>query len=80
MIWRPRASNAIYGAAKAGLDALAQGLAAATAGTGVRVLVVNALHERAATFYRRYGLEPSPTNPLDLMITVNDIKASLPPE
>jgi decaprenylphospho-beta-D-erythro-pentofuranosid-2-ulose 2-reductase len=37
---RPRASNAIYGAAKAGLDALAQGLADATAGTGVRVLVV----------------------------------------
>ena len=37
---RPRASNAIYGAAKAGLDALAQGLADATAGNGVRVLVV----------------------------------------
>jgi decaprenylphospho-beta-D-erythro-pentofuranosid-2-ulose 2-reductase len=37
---RPRAANAIYGAAKAGLDALAQGLADATAGTGVRVLVV----------------------------------------
>ncbi|MGO9971492.1 MAG: SDR family NAD(P)-dependent oxidoreductase [Solirubrobacteraceae bacterium] len=37
---RPRAGNAIYGAAKAGLDALAQALADATAGTGVRVLVV----------------------------------------
>jgi decaprenylphospho-beta-D-ribofuranose 2-oxidase len=37
---RVRASNAIYGAAKAGLDALAQGLADAAAGTGVRVLVV----------------------------------------
>jgi decaprenylphospho-beta-D-erythro-pentofuranosid-2-ulose 2-reductase len=37
---RPRASNAIYGAAKAGLDALAQGLADATSGSGVRVLVV----------------------------------------
>ncbi len=37
---RPRASNPVYGAAKAGLDALAQGLADATAGTGVRVLVV----------------------------------------
>ncbi|MDQ6834854.1 MAG: SDR family NAD(P)-dependent oxidoreductase [Actinomycetota bacterium] len=37
---RPRASNAIYGAAKAGLDALAQGLGDATAGSGVRVLVV----------------------------------------
>jgi decaprenylphospho-beta-D-erythro-pentofuranosid-2-ulose 2-reductase len=37
---RPRASNAIYGAAKAGLDALAQGLADAVAHRGVRVLVV----------------------------------------
>jgi decaprenylphospho-beta-D-erythro-pentofuranosid-2-ulose 2-reductase len=37
---RPRAGNAIYGAAKAGLDALAQALADASAGTGVRVLVV----------------------------------------
>jgi decaprenylphospho-beta-D-erythro-pentofuranosid-2-ulose 2-reductase len=37
---RPRASNAIYGAAKAGLDWLAQGLADASSGTDVRVLVV----------------------------------------
>jgi decaprenylphospho-beta-D-erythro-pentofuranosid-2-ulose 2-reductase len=37
---RPRASNAIYGAAKAGLDALAQGLADGLGGSGVRVLVV----------------------------------------
>ena len=37
---RPRASNAIYGAAKSGLDALAQGLADAEQGSGVGVLVV----------------------------------------
>jgi decaprenylphospho-beta-D-erythro-pentofuranosid-2-ulose 2-reductase len=37
---RPRASNPIYGAAKAGLDSLAQSLADSVAGTGVRVLVV----------------------------------------
>lgn len=37
---RPRAGNPVYGAAKAGLDALAQGLADAGAGRGVRVLVV----------------------------------------
>ncbi len=36
----PRASNPIYGAAKAGLDALAQGIGDAAAGVGVRVLVV----------------------------------------
>jgi decaprenylphospho-beta-D-erythro-pentofuranosid-2-ulose 2-reductase len=37
---RPRAGNAVYGAAKAGLDALAQGLADASAATGPRVLVI----------------------------------------
>jgi short-subunit dehydrogenase len=37
---RPRASNPIYGAAKAGLDSLAQGLSDAIASSGVRVLVV----------------------------------------
>jgi decaprenylphospho-beta-D-erythro-pentofuranosid-2-ulose 2-reductase len=37
---RPRAANAVYCASKAGLDALAQGLADALAPTGVRVLVV----------------------------------------
>jgi decaprenylphospho-beta-D-erythro-pentofuranosid-2-ulose 2-reductase len=37
---RPRASNPVYGAAKAGLDALAQGLADSLTSSGVRVLVV----------------------------------------
>ena len=37
---RPRAGNAVYGAAKAGLDALAQGLADSVHGSGVEVLVV----------------------------------------
>jgi decaprenylphospho-beta-D-erythro-pentofuranosid-2-ulose 2-reductase len=54
---RPRAGNAIYGAAKAGLDALAQGLADAAAGTGVRVLVVRPgfVVDRMTA-----GLEPAP--------------------
>lgn len=54
---RPRASNAIYGAAKAGLDALAQGLADATAGTGVRVLTVR---PGFVTTRMTVGLQPAP--------------------
>ena len=46
---------------------------------GIRLLVVNALTQDAAGFCRRFGLEPSPTNALDLMITVNDLRRSLPP-
>ena len=37
---RPRKANLVYGAAKAGLDAFARGLADALAGSGVRVLLV----------------------------------------
>jgi decaprenylphospho-beta-D-erythro-pentofuranosid-2-ulose 2-reductase len=37
---RPRKANYVYGAAKAGLDAFARGLADALTGSGVRVLVV----------------------------------------
>ena len=54
---RARAGNAIYGAAKAGLDALAQGLADATAGSGVRVLVVR---PGFVTTRMTVGLKPAP--------------------
>jgi decaprenylphospho-beta-D-erythro-pentofuranosid-2-ulose 2-reductase len=54
---RVRASNAVYGAAKAGIDALAQGLADATAGAGVRVLVIR---PGFVTTRMTAGLEPTP--------------------
>ncbi len=54
---RPRAGNAIYGAAKAGLDALAQGLADATGDSDVRVLVVR---PGFVTTRMTAGLKPAP--------------------
>jgi decaprenylphospho-beta-D-erythro-pentofuranosid-2-ulose 2-reductase len=54
---RARASNAVYGAAKAGLDALAQGLADAVAGTSIRVLVVRPGFVRTRM---TAGLKPAP--------------------
>lgn len=54
---RPRASNAIYGAAKAGLDALAHGLSDAVASSGVRVLVVRPGFVKSRMTAR---LEPAP--------------------
>ena len=54
---RVRASNAVYGAAKAGLDGLALGLADATAATGARVLVVR---PGFVTTRMTAGLDPTP--------------------
>lgn len=54
---RPRGGNAIYGAAKAGLDALAQGLADASAASGARVLVVR---PGFVTTRMTAGLPPAP--------------------
>lgn len=54
---RVRASNAIYGAAKAGLDALVQGLSDSLAGSGVRVLVVR---PGFVTTRMTAGLNPAP--------------------
>jgi decaprenylphospho-beta-D-erythro-pentofuranosid-2-ulose 2-reductase len=54
---RPRASNAIYGAAKAGLDSLAQGLGDSVAASGVRVLVIR---PGFVTTRMTAGLPPAP--------------------
>lgn len=54
---RPRAANAVYGAAKSGLDALAQGLADSLQGSGVRLLVVRPGFVRTRM---TAGLKPPP--------------------
>ncbi len=54
---RPRAANVVYGASKAGLDALAQGLGDALHDDGVRVLVVRAGFVRTRM---TQGLKPAP--------------------
>lgn len=44
--------------------------------TGVRVLLVHAKDARAAAFYSHHGFEPSPVDPLTMMLLVKDIGAS----
>jgi ribosomal protein S18 acetylase RimI-like enzyme len=44
---------------------------------GARVLVVHALHEVAAGFYRRLGFAPFETRPLSLYLTMKDIRETL---
>lgn len=44
---------------------------------GIRGMIVHALSAEAKTFYERIGFEPSFLDPLTLMITLADLKASL---
>jgi decaprenylphospho-beta-D-erythro-pentofuranosid-2-ulose 2-reductase len=54
---RPRASNAVYGAAKAGIDALAQGLSDSLASSRIEVIVVR---PGFVTTKMTEGLKPAP--------------------
>ena len=42
--------------------------------TGVRAVLVHALHERAKQFYEHYGFVQSPTHPLTLMLRLSGMK------
>lgn len=39
--------------------------------TGVRALLVHALHDRAKDFYEHYGFQSSPLHPMTLMLKLN---------
>lgn len=38
---------------------------------GVRALLVHAIHSRAKQFYEHYGFQPSPMQPMTLMLRLN---------
>ena len=44
---------------------------------GIRGLLVHALSDEAKAFYLRLGLDPSPLEPMTLMTTLADLRASL---
>ena len=57
-------------------DAALRTLSAAEV-AGVRAILVHALSEEAKRFYIRWGFMESPTNPMTLVITLQDVKKSL---
>jgi GNAT superfamily N-acetyltransferase len=44
---------------------------------GVKGVLVDAIHERARTFYERWGFRQSPSLPLRLMITLTELRKEL---
>ena len=44
---------------------------------GVRAMVVHAIDDEACGFYLRHGLEPSPTDPMHMMMLIKDIARTL---
>lgn len=58
------------------VDALARCAHAADV-VGVRVVLVHAKDECARAFYTGHGFEPSPANPLQLMILMKDVRRTL---
>ena len=58
------------------IDALRRAAQAADT-IGARAVLVHAKDERSRTFYVRYGFEPSPTDPLHLVLLMKDVRASL---
>ena len=50
---------------------------AASETIGIRAMLVHAADDEARAFYLRHGLEPSPTDPLHLMILIKDMKKAV---
>jgi GNAT superfamily N-acetyltransferase len=55
-------------------DALARCVQAGDS-IGVRAILVHALHDDARAFYAHFDFEPSPTDPLHLMLLMKDARA-----
>jgi hypothetical protein len=58
------------------VDALARCAQAADV-VGARLVLVHATDDRARSFYLKHDFEPSPTNPLHLMMLMKDVRKTL---
>jgi len=57
-------------------DALVRSVAASQT-IGARAILVHAIDEEAASFYRKFGFEESPLNEKQLFLLMKDVRASL---
>lgn len=57
-------------------DALSRALAAAES-IGARAILVHAIDDEAAAFYKKFGFEPSPLDPRQLLLLMKDLRATV---
>jgi GNAT superfamily N-acetyltransferase len=57
-------------------DALSRALAAAES-IGARAILVHAIDDEAAAFYKKFGFEPSPLAPRQLLLLMKDLRATV---
>ena len=55
----------------------ASGALTAADAIGARAILVHALDEEAATFYKKFEFEPSPLDPKQLFLLMKDLRATL---
>jgi len=58
------------------VDALSRAMTAADA-IGARAMLVHAIDEDAVAFYKKFGFEPSPLDPKQLMLLMKDLRVTL---
>ena len=58
------------------IDALSRAADAADS-IGARAILVHAIDEEAVSFYKKFGFEPSPLEPNQLMLLMKDLRATL---
>lgn len=58
------------------VDALSRALAAADS-IGARAILVHAVDEESGAFYKKFGFEPSPLDPKQLLLLMKDLRATL---
>jgi GNAT superfamily N-acetyltransferase len=58
------------------VDALSRAVTAAES-IGARAILVHAIDDEAGAFYKKFGFEPSPLAPRQLMLLMKDLRATL---
>jgi GNAT superfamily N-acetyltransferase len=58
------------------VDALSRAMTAADE-IGARAILVHAIDDEAASFYKKFGFEPSPLDPKHLMLLMKDLRATM---